>query len=132
MTPILNRSHLLNSVYFYFLYLFRPGHHHVHIEEGVGQLGLQTLDDGMAKGQVGHKMPIHDVQVEVVCSGIKQPPLEEKLSYFQIFFCSPVHRPARVFLLYVQYLAGQDAGIRTRVAATASGMLPMSYTQNFN
>ena len=94
MKPILNRSHLLNSVYFYFLYLFRPGHHHVHIEEGVGQLGLQTLDDGMAKGQVGHKMPVHDVQVEVVCSGIKQPPLEENLSFFQIFFLfsrSPPH-----------------------------------------
>ena len=97
MTPILNRSHLLNSVYFYFLYLFRPGHHHVHIEEGVGQLGLQTLDDGMAKGQVGHKMPVHDVQVEVVCSGIKQPPLEEKLSFFQLPFTAP---PGCFYFMY--------------------------------
>ncbi len=31
-------------------YLSWSGHHHVHVEEGVRQLGLQTLDDGMAEG----------------------------------------------------------------------------------
>ncbi len=55
-------------------YLSWSGHHHVHVEEGVRQLGLQTLDDGMAEGEVGHKLAVHHVQVEIVRAGIQQPP----------------------------------------------------------
>jgi hypothetical protein len=46
----------------------------VHVEEGVRQLGLQTLNDGMAEGEVGHKLAVHHVQVKVVSAGIQQPP----------------------------------------------------------
>ncbi len=46
----------------------------MHVEEGVRQLGLQTLDDGMAEGEVRHKLAVHHVQVEIVSAGIQQPP----------------------------------------------------------
>ncbi len=46
----------------------------MHVEEGVRQLGLQTLNHRMAEGEVGHKMAVHDVQVEVVRPRIQQPP----------------------------------------------------------
>jgi hypothetical protein len=62
-------------------YLSWSGHHHVHVEEGVRQLGLQTLDDGMAEGEVRHKLTVHHVQVEVVSTGIQQPPSENHRAF---------------------------------------------------
>ena len=41
--------------------LVRVGDHHVHVEEGIRQLRAEALHHRMAKGQVGHKMPIHYV-----------------------------------------------------------------------
>lgn len=40
--------------------------HHVKVKEGGGHLRPQTFDEGVAKGQVGDEMSIHNVQMEIV------------------------------------------------------------------
>ena len=46
----------------------------MHVKEGVGELGLETLDDRMAEGEIGNKMAVHHIQVKVVRTSVQQSP----------------------------------------------------------
>ena len=54
--------------------------HEVHIVDDAGQLLLHGLEDVGAKGEVGHEMPVHHVEVQFVAArlggharGLTQP-----------------------------------------------------------
>ena len=49
--------------------LARLRHHHMDVHEGIGQVLVQRGDDGRAPGEVGHKVAVHHVEVELVGAG---------------------------------------------------------------
>ena len=54
------------------VYLFRSLHHHVHVKEACWDFSSQTFDHGMTKGEIGHKMTIHNIQMEIVRPRVQQ------------------------------------------------------------
>lgn len=44
------------------------------LEEGILDLGPETLDQRMAEAEVGHKVPVHHVEMEIVRAAVQQSP----------------------------------------------------------
>lgn len=61
-----------NNCNLHIFYLLGFGHHHVRLKEGFFYFIAKTLDDRVAEREIGHKVTIHHIQVQVIGAVVEQ------------------------------------------------------------